>query len=435
MQVNKNCVHFLVLASMALLMLVSIAGAAPFAYITNQGDDSVSVIDTTTDTVIYTITNPPVPQPPYLSCPYGVAVSPDGIKVYVANSISSGIENNPGDVAVIDTISNSVSYVNFIPNKFSNPRSVVVSPDGKKAYFVALNPDEVDSWVVFVLNTTTGKVVGSVSIGADPYGIDVTPDGSKIYVANVEDDNVSVIDTATNKVIASLIGNSTYGIGFSTPSGVAVSPDGTKVYVTDSIYLYSFDTKTNEILDRVATGDGYLPRGIAVSPDGTKVYTVDRGYNGTFFVFDTAKHKIIKTVAVGHNPGGVAVTPDGKKVFVANEGSNNVSVIDSATNEVIDTVQVGLTPDAFGKFIVAASSQPILPPFPGYTKSPKDPNHDGFYEDINGNDHIDFDDVVAYYKNMNWITQQGLTQYFDFNKNSQIEFDDLVRLYKMVGTY
>lgn len=81
------------------------------------------------------------------------------------------------------------------------------------------------------------------------------------------------------------------------------------------------------------------------------------------------------------------------------------------------------------------ASKSVLLVFPLYTNPATDPDHDGLYEDINGNSHIDFDDVVAYYKNMNWITQQGFAQYFDYNKNSQIEFDDLVRLYKMVGKY
>jgi PKD repeat protein len=77
-------------------------------------------------------------------------------------------------------------------------------------------------------------------------------------------------------------------------------------------------------------------------------------------------------------------------------------------------------------------SQPILPVFPNYTNPPTDLNNDGLCEDINGNGQLDFDDVAAYYDNMDWITQQGLTQYFDYNWNSQIDFDDVVKLYDML---
>ena len=67
------------------------------------------------------------------------------------------------------------------------------------------------------------------------------------------------------------------------------------------------------------------------------------------------------TVPVGSQPFGVAVTPDGALVYVTNPGNNTISVIDTSTNTVIDTVTVGSTPTAFGMFIGPASGQPPLP--------------------------------------------------------------------------
>ena len=65
-----------------------------------------------------------------------------------------------------------------------------------------------------------------MNVGSGPYGVAVSPDGTKVYVANDNSNTVSVIDTATNTVTA------TVPVG-SYPSGVAVSPDGTKVYVAN----------------------------------------------------------------------------------------------------------------------------------------------------------------------------------------------------------
>jgi probable HAF family extracellular repeat protein len=76
-----------------------------------------------------------------------------------------------------------------------------------------------------------------------------------------------------------------------------------------------------------------------------------------------------------------------------------------------------------------------LPPFPGCKNPPTDPNHDGLYEDINGNGRVDFADVVTYYNNMDWIRQNSLTAYYDYNHNSRIDFGDVVMLYNMVGKY
>jgi YVTN family beta-propeller protein len=95
------------------------------------------------------------------------------------------------------------------------------------------------------------------------------------YIANSGSNNVSVIDSSTNTVVATVtVGNS--------PHGVAVTPDNTHVYVTN---------------------------------DGSD----------TVSVIDTSTNTVVATVTVGDEPFGVAVTPDGS--FVANQGGT-VSVIE-----------------------------------------------------------------------------------------------------------
>jgi YVTN family beta-propeller protein len=77
--INKHKLYSITLMSAAiLLMLISIAGAAPFAYITNQNSNNITVIDTATNNIKANVTG--------LNYPIGVAVTPDGTKVYVANS-------------------------------------------------------------------------------------------------------------------------------------------------------------------------------------------------------------------------------------------------------------------------------------------------------------------------------------------------------------
>ena len=73
-----------------------------------------------------------------------------------------------------------------------------------------------------------------------------------------------------------------------------------------------------------------------------------------------------------------------------------------------------------------------VPIFPGYTNPPTDPNNNGLYENINGNGILDFDDVVAYYDNMDWIEGNASIASFDYNKNGLIDFDDVVKLYGML---
>jgi len=149
-------------------------------------------------------------------------------------------------------------------------------------------------------------------VGSVPFGVAVTPDGSRVYVANLMGNTVSVINAATNAVTAVPVGLN--------PTAAAVTPDGARVYVTNQT-------------------------------------------DNTVSVIDTAT-SIVSTapVAVGPSPIGVAVTPDGAKVYVANSGDGTVSVIDTATN-IVSTVPapVGTSPFAFGQFIGSSPAVATVP--------------------------------------------------------------------------
>ena len=163
------------------------------------------------------------------------------------------------------------------------------------------------------------------------------------YVANYSSDTVSVIDTATDSVGATV----TVGLN---PLGVAVSPDGSRVYVTNygSGTVSVIDTATDSVVATVTVGSN--PIGVAVSPDGSRVYVANAGSN-TVSVIDTANDTVGATVTVGSGPYGVAVSPDGSRVYAANYGSGTVSVIDAATDSVVATVTVGSSPESLGAFV------------------------------------------------------------------------------------
>ena len=109
---------FAIMLAMGLGALASPVAAAPFAYVTNQGSSTVSVIDTATTppSVTATITAG--------SGSYGVAVTPDGKHAYVANA-------GANTVSVIATATNTVVATVTVGN---SPSGVAVTPDGKHAY-------------------------------------------------------------------------------------------------------------------------------------------------------------------------------------------------------------------------------------------------------------------------------------------------------------
>jgi YVTN family beta-propeller protein len=106
-------------------------------------------------------------------------------------------------------------------------------------------------------------VTATIPVGNVPTGVAVTPDGRKIYVANVNSDSVSVIDTAKNKVTATIpVGT------FRGPNGVAVTPDGRKVYVTNfrSNNVSVIDTAKNKVTATIPVGLNPNAFGIFIHP-------------------------------------------------------------------------------------------------------------------------------------------------------------------------
>jgi YVTN family beta-propeller protein len=85
------------------------------------------------------------------------------------------------------------------------------------------------------------------------------------------------------------------------------------------------------------------PVGVAVSPDGGTVCVVNRLGNSVTLL-DTATVQLVSTIAVDIEPTGIAISPDGRRAFVANRGSNTVSVIDLVSGLFLQTVPVGLGP-------------------------------------------------------------------------------------------
>jgi YVTN family beta-propeller protein len=193
-----------------------------------------------------------------------------------------------------------------------------------------------------------------------PWGVAVSPDGKSAYIAVVFGPpgvaGLEVIDTATNTVKPSL-GGSPGLVPAGGQQGVAVSPDGNRIYLTNGDAVTVIDT-TGSVTATIPVGT--TPIGVAVTPDSRRVYVANQGSNN-ISVIDAATDAVVATIPVGNSPLGVAVTPDGRKVFVTNSGSNTVSVISTAKDKVTATVHVGKSPTSFGVFIQPARRFAGLP--------------------------------------------------------------------------
>jgi len=118
---------------------------------------------------------------------------------------------------------------------------------------------------VSVVSTLSNTVVATIGVGSSPDGIAISADGSMAYVSNAGSNNVSVINTASNSVIATTtVGNY--------PIGLALSADGTKLYVANALSssISVINTATNTVSATIPSISN--PTALMVSPDGSKLY-------------------------------------------------------------------------------------------------------------------------------------------------------------------
>ena len=161
------------------------------------------------------------------------------------------------------------------------------------------------------------------------------------YITNQGSHDVSVIDVASQQVVA------TVPVGRS-PAGVVASSRAGRVFVSnpDSKTISVIDMRRQKVVNTLSAGDG--PVGIDVSGDGKHLYVAD-WYSSRLLVFDAqaaAAAKPLASIAVGRAPAGVAAHPGGATVFVAERDDDSVAVVDTAAQRVLARVRVGSHPFA-----------------------------------------------------------------------------------------
>lgn len=229
------------------------------------------------------------------------------------------------------------------------------------AYVTNLSSNDVS-----VIDMATNTVVATIPVGEWPEGIGITPNAAFAYVVNGASGTVSVIQTAINTVVATIpVGSigTTNGIN----SAAKVTPDGAFVYMTN--YLANevsvIATTTNTV---VATVPMPNPICLAITADGAFVYVVNSDDPAdTVSVIATATNTVVATAPVGSGAMGVAITPDGAYAYVANRADNTITVIATATNTVVATIAgsgtypagVAIRPDGAYAYVTMAGDDAV----------------------------------------------------------------------------
>lgn len=332
-------------------------------FVVCEGSDEVRVVDAQSAKVIASI--------PVGRQPRAIAISPDGRRAYVTNSWND-------TVSVIDTV--ALKVVQSLPTGYE-PTGVVVDKGGDFLYVANRLSNDVS-----VIDLNTGEEIKRLLAGRGASYLALSADGKRVYCSHIYPNpgdhrkqptsEITVIDTARQVVVERKPLDNVAGVFH-----IATSSDGRLTAVAqlrpknliplahvehgavfgDSLTLFGADVGEPvqiplDELDRYYA----LPWGIAITPDKSKIF-ITAGGSQTVTVVDV--QKLLQTVhtrsrsfandlsasadyvaariPVGRNPRGVLLSPDNKRLYVANRLDDNISVIDTASNKVFSTIDLG----------------------------------------------------------------------------------------------
>lgn len=316
----------------------------------------------------------------------GLAISPDNKTVYVAGGQQNKIYLFSVDTgAKLDSVDCSITG-----NGQKTPDGYIgdmkLSKDGRYLYAV----DQM-LFRMIVVDTKSKKIVASAKTGRYPFGIIISPDQQKVYVANVGMFEYSKIgNIEAEKDYKRALDFPAFGFGSEEmKKGTRIDsmdiPGLGDPNVPESFSVWSFSVKNpakpeikakiktgvlvGEVIEGIPAVGGSSPNSLAVTE---RYVFVSNGTNDNISVINIENDTIDAQISLkldesvkqfrGVIPFGLAVSPDQKRLFVAESGVNAIGVIDIPTLKVIGHIPSGwfpskleITPD--GKTLVVSNAK------------------------------------------------------------------------------
>src|SRR5258707_12936322 len=203
---------------------------------------------------------------------------------------------------------------------------------------------------VTVIDGATDAVVATFKVGKRPRGIHATPDGTRVFVtlsgsprmapgidenrapADKTADGLGVIDPAARKLI------DRWHVG-SDPEQFAISKDGKFDFIAneDDSSALIVDLGSGQSRGKVKVSEE--PEGVGVNPQNGEVY-VTCEEKGEVFAIDPDQQRVVATIETGGRPRSIAFLPDGSRAYAACENGGYVAVIDAAAHKLLAKIQL-----------------------------------------------------------------------------------------------
>jgi YVTN family beta-propeller protein len=312
-------------------------------YVTNSADDTVDVIDASTNQIVQVMRG--------VELPHGVAFSPDGARVYISNESESVLD-------VIDRKSGEI--LQKIPLS-GRPNNIAITKDGDRVLVgIHTEPGAVD-----VIATSQPQKVKSIPVNGSVHNVYVTPDGKYAVAGSIENKVATVIDLASEQPV--------WEVKFDRgvrPMAFESNPDGS----TSRIFVQLSELNGFAVVDfarraevarikfpdqpggfGIAEGRTSTPsHGIGVAPNGHSLW-VNSSFANAVFEYSLPELKLIGYVALPevHSPGRaptgsvpewITFTPDSRVVYISNSGARSISAVDTNALKIVAVIPVGEVP-------------------------------------------------------------------------------------------
>jgi YVTN family beta-propeller protein len=179
--------------------------------------------------------------------------------------------------------------------------------------------------------------------------LDLSPDGTRLLATNADNGSVSIIDTATRKVLHEIaVGDKPEGATWIGSGPLAA----VTVYREDKVVFLNADE--GKVVATLAVANE--PYGIVANRDGSRLY-VTHEYPGTVSEIDVASRKVIRQIDAGRMVRGIALSPDETRLYVTEFYTAGLNAIDLASGKIVDTWR-GHSTDNLARQVVLHPTRP-----------------------------------------------------------------------------
>ena len=277
---------------------------------------------------------------------HGLQWDPSGIRFYVAGGIDDRIEIYKNANSGVSADGNYVPDAPFVLLNHNQPADVPVQEFPTGGLFsttpINTNPFAEDMFMPF---------------SALAAGLAISPDGKTLYIANYQNDSLSIVDTASRLVSSEIhffVPGQSTAIG-EMPYWPVVLSNATG----GTVKTYLSSQRDGQVLSVDPTGSykiirvGGEPNRMILSADQLRLY-VSNGDLDEIEVIDTTKDVVKSRISVarpgykykGSNPNSLALSPDGRHLYVTLGGENAVAVIDVASQQLLGRIPTGWYPSS-----------------------------------------------------------------------------------------